>query len=68
MAPLHQPPVAGMPPEVWSWLRDAQPVRPRVVADVRARLDAGQRPTPEDVALAMLRDVRADGAAGHLGS
>jgi len=57
-----------MSPEVWSWLRDSQPVRPSVVADVRARLDAGHRPTPEDVALAMLRDVRADGAAGHLGS
>jgi hypothetical protein len=53
---LH-PPVAGMSPEVWTWLGEAIPVRPGVVASVRARLAAGDRPDPEDVALAILLDV-----------
>jgi hypothetical protein len=67
MPPMLQPPVTGMPPEVWIWLRESLAVRPKVVADVRARLDAGERPAPEDVALAMLPDVwrhRMHGARG----
>jgi hypothetical protein len=64
---MLQPPVTGMPPEVWNWLRESLAVRPNVVAAVRARLDAGERPAPEDVALAMLPDVwqhRSHGARG----
>jgi hypothetical protein len=61
MPPTLHPPVTGMPPEVWTWLHESSPVRPHVVADVRARLDAGVRPPVEDVALAILEGSRVDG-------
>lgn len=57
------PPVAGMPVEVWSWLRESMAVRPHVVARVRAALDAGVQATPDQVALAMLRHQPYRGAA-----
>jgi hypothetical protein len=49
-----------MPPEVWRWLRESMVVRPHVVARVRAALDAGHRPTPDQVAGAIL-----DGRGRH---
>jgi len=49
-----RPPVTGLSPEVWTWLRESLPVRHGVVASVRARLAAGDRPDPNDVALAIL--------------
>jgi hypothetical protein len=52
-----RPSVSGLSPEVWSWLRESLPVRPSVVATVRERLAAGDRPAPEDVALAILLDA-----------
>jgi hypothetical protein len=58
---MLRPPVTGMSAEIWSWLRESQPVRPRVVAEVRARLDAGERPPAEDVALAILEGGRGAG-------
>ena len=48
------PPVAGMSPAVWRWLRETTEVRQHVVARVRASLDAGERPTPDQVAVAIL--------------
>lgn len=56
------PPIAGMPPEVWAWLREARCVRPHVVARARAALAAGdRRVSADEIALAMLegpyRDV-----------
>ena len=51
---LSPPPVAGMPPEVWKWLRESRSVRPHVVARVRAALAAGIQVSAEDVALAMI--------------
>ena len=48
------PPIAGMPVETWSWLRDSLAVRPHVVAQVRELLSAGHRPTPDQVANAMI--------------
>jgi hypothetical protein len=56
MVTSDAPPVAGMPIEVWTWLRESLAVRPSVVARVRARLDAGDRPTADDVAAAILLD------------
>ena len=56
MSSPHDPPVAGMSPEVWRWLRESMAVRPHVVARVRAALDAGVRPTPDQVAVAILDD------------
>lgn len=50
-----RPPVAGMPVEVWTWLRESMAVRPQVVARVRASLDAGHQASADDVALAILR-------------
>jgi len=52
-----RPSVSGLSPEVWTWLRESLPVRPSVVATVRERLAAGDRPAPEDVALAILLDA-----------
>ena len=52
-----RPPVTGLSPEVWTWLRESLAVRPNVVATVRERLAAGDRPAPEDVALAILLDA-----------
>ena len=49
-----QPAVAGIPPEVWAYLRETMTVRPHVVARVRASLQAGVQPTSDEVALAML--------------
>jgi hypothetical protein len=49
-----RPSVTGLSPEVWTWLRESLPVRPGVVATVRERLAAGDRPPAEDVALAIL--------------
>ena len=51
------PPVAGMPAEVWSWLRESLAVRPTAVAEARARLDAGLRPSSVELADALLRTV-----------
>jgi hypothetical protein len=55
------PPIAGMPPEIWTWLRESRSVRPHVVARVRAALAAGRRVSSDDVALAIIhgpyRDV-----------
>jgi len=48
------PPVAGMPAEVWTWLRTSLAVRPAAVADARARLDAGVQPTAAELADAVL--------------
>ena len=52
---LPPPPIAGMPPEIWSWLRQSRSVRPHVVARVRAALAAGELVSAEDVALAILK-------------
>ena len=52
-----RPSVSGLSPEVWTWLRESLPVRRSVVATVRERLAAGDRPAPEDVALAILLDA-----------
>ena len=52
----QQPPVAGMPIEVWTWLRESRSVRPHVVARVRAALEAGERVTSDAVALAMITE------------
>ena len=41
MATRARPTVAGMPTELWTWLSEAKAVRPHVVAQVRASLDAG---------------------------
>ena len=57
-----QPPVHGMPIEVWTWLRESMAVRPHVVARVRASLEAGERATPDDIATAMLSGTRREGA------
>jgi hypothetical protein len=43
-----------MPAELWSWLRESIAVRPSVVARVKASLEAGERRSPDDIALAML--------------
>jgi hypothetical protein len=48
------PPVSGMSVEVWTWLREPAPVRPDAVAEARARLDAGDHPTPTQLAEALL--------------
>ena len=50
-----QPPIAGMPIEVWTWLRESRSVRPHVVARVRAALAAGLDVTSYEVAAAILR-------------
>jgi hypothetical protein len=50
-----RPLVAGMSDEVWTSLHETPAVRPTVVARVRAALDAGQRTSADDVALAILR-------------
>jgi len=52
------PPVAGMPAEVWSWLRESTVVRPQVVARVRTALANGEQASPDDVALAILAGPR----------
>ena len=52
-----RPSVTGLSPEVLTWLRESLPVRPGVVANVRKRLAAGDRPAAEDVALAILLDA-----------
>ena len=56
------PPIAGMPDEIWSWLRESMAVRPLVVARVRAALASGEQASAEDVALAIL------GGPGRLGA
>ena len=48
------PPVDGMSVEVWTWLRESNPVRPVAVAIARARLDAGARPSAVELADALL--------------
>jgi hypothetical protein len=53
--PCDVPPVAGMPIEVWTWLRESVSVRPAVVAVARARLEAGKRPTATELAEALLQ-------------
>lgn len=54
MAGTLQPPVDGMPLEVWTWLRESMAVRPQVVARVRASLESGERATADQIARAML--------------
>jgi hypothetical protein len=54
-APASQPPVSGMPLEVWSWLRESMAVRPLVVERVRRALAKGERASADDVALAILQ-------------
>lgn len=49
-----KPAASDIPPEVWASLREPIEVRPNVVARVRAALAAGERPTPDQVALAMM--------------
>lgn len=49
------PPFPGMPLEMWAWLQESRPVRPHVVARVRAALAAGKQATADEVALAMLQ-------------
>ena len=46
-----------MPVEVWSWLHESLSVRPEAVAEARARLDAGLRPTSTQLADALLASV-----------
>ena len=48
------PPIAGMPLELWTWLRESTLVRPHVVARARASLAAGERTSAHDVADAIL--------------
>ena len=56
-----QPPVPGMPLEMWTWLRESRSVRPHVVARVRAALAEGKQVSSDDLARAILdgpyRDV-----------
>ena len=51
-----KPPVAGMPIEIWTWLRESRSVRPHVVARVRAALAAGERVSADAVATAMMTE------------
>ena len=51
----HGPPIPRLPPELWRWLIKPSYVRPGVVADVRARLLAGERRTGLEVAEAVMR-------------
>jgi hypothetical protein len=44
-----------LPVELWRWLTGSSFVRPEVVADVRARLLAGERRTALEVAEAVIR-------------
>jgi hypothetical protein len=54
-APAERPPIACVPPEVWSWLHESLGVRPHVVARARATLANGDQASADDVAEAMLR-------------
>ncbi|MGE3833963.1 MAG: hypothetical protein AB7H43_04165 [Acidimicrobiia bacterium] len=47
--------VPDLPAELWGWLTGPSFVRPDVVADVRARLLAGERRTPLELAEAVIR-------------
>lgn len=47
--------VPDLPDDLWGWLLDASFVRPEVVADVRARLLAGERRTALEVAEAVMQ-------------
>jgi hypothetical protein len=47
--------VPDLPAELWGWLTESSFVRPDVVADVRARLLAGERRTALEVAEALIR-------------
>ena len=51
---LHRE-VPELPPEVWGWLLEPSFVRPEVVAEVRARLLAGECWTALEVAEAVMR-------------
>jgi hypothetical protein len=60
--------IPELPPDLWSWLIRPPAVRPDVVADVRARLLAGERRTALEVAEALLTDEVPVGAAEALGT
>jgi hypothetical protein len=47
--------VPELPPALWGWLLEPSYVRPEVVADMRARLLAGERRTALEVAEAVIR-------------
>ena len=49
------PPIPGLPIDLWCWLIKPSYVRPGVVADVRARLAAGERRSGLEVAEAVMR-------------
>ncbi len=60
MAPVgadgrSRPPIPQLSAELWCWLIKPSYVRPGVVADVRARLAAGERRSGLEVAEAVLR-------------
>jgi hypothetical protein len=50
-----RPEIPDLPEELWGWLTGSSFVRPEVVAEVRARLLAGERRTPLEVAEAVIR-------------
>jgi hypothetical protein len=47
--------VPDLPPGLWGWLLEPSFVRPAVVAEMRARLLAGERRTALEVAEAVIR-------------
>jgi hypothetical protein len=49
------PPIPGLSAELWCWLIKPSYVRPGVVAEVRARLAAGERRSGLEVAEAVMR-------------
>ena len=54
-----------LPDQMWHWLCEEVDVRPEVVAQVKARLARGDKPTPDalaEVLLAWRTVVNADGA------
>jgi len=58
-------PLPNLPDQMWRWLCEEVDVRPEVVAQVKARLGRGDRPSPEalaEVLLAWRTVVNADGA------
>lgn len=62
MSELDLPP---LPDPMWRWLCEEVDVRPEIVAEVRARLARGERPSSDalvEVLLAWRHVVNADGA------
>jgi hypothetical protein len=59
------PRLPSLPDQMWRWLCEEIDVRPEVVAEVRARLATGERPSADalvEILLAWRAVVAADGA------